>query len=863
MLCNLPVSIVTCPNPGHTPNALRHGDIYTWQHNITYECITGYYAMGSTTLTCTQNGNWSSPSPPKCIAYTCDTNFSTPADAETLTSRGDFVPDIVLRESDVILTSCHAGFESANTKAVCRRGQWEPAYMPNCRRTACNGSAPMGGANTVRSGAGNTFGSVHSFRCLPGFDWLWPWRAYNATCQHDMRWSSVVPDCSRVVCPSLAAIANGVWLNDTDAQVYEDSAPGACSPGYVRTAGNLTRTCMSDGTWSGTDPVCTRVKCPISPVPDNGRTLVNEGNSFGDMVSFSCDDGYEIASSQSSTLVCQANKTWSDEFPVCKRVTCAAPAIPAHTPPSTAATPTPLPTSTASFDYGHVYSYVCDVGHYLIGANNTTCSQTHNWTNPPPTCQAVECNISSLPTASNAYHDYSNRTVLHYNESIVWSCDQGYELQTTNTTAAAGGGGGGDTGGADGIQQCTHYTNQPGYFSGTTPRCVRVSCPLYPNVTHAISITNSTSFVYEDVISIHCLPGHETATGGFAMTVITCLANGTWSENITRCTPVQCAALPSVPHALHSVAAGAGGDGSGTSFGTTVSYRCESGYRTTAASDSSLTCQHNRTWDGSIPVCTGITCPAPALPQASVALLQPLSSVYNWSDSVEFSCIRGYQLRPGSNQSQCSDDGMFTHPHPGCDIVQCPQARLLNAILSSSVAVFGDIVTATCNLGYEIKPGVYSLKISCEANGSYNVWPLPSCSVVECGALPDLLHANSSSSDVSYGSLVTVTCDHGYVGENATLSATYECAHTPNTQQSEQYDWVTASSDLRNSSSGCKPVQCQVPTVPNFNQRSMSGSGSGSSSSSSAPTTPANLLYTEVLDGVCDLGYELTGGDRL
>ena len=64
------------------------------------------------------------------------------------------------------------------------------------------------------------------------------------------------------VCPLLIDPSNGVMacsLGDDGAPSYEDTCNFTCNTGY-ELAGSDTRTCQSDGSWSGNDVVCRRGK---------------------------------------------------------------------------------------------------------------------------------------------------------------------------------------------------------------------------------------------------------------------------------------------------------------------------------------------------------------------------------------------------------------------------------------------------------------------------------------------------------------------------------------------------------------------------------------------------------------------------
>ena len=66
-----------------------------------------------------------------------------------------------------------------------------------------------------------------------------------------------------VVCSPLTNPNNGMIncsLGDDEVPSYEDTCSFTCNTGYELT-GSDTRTCQSDGNWSGSDDVCRRGTC--------------------------------------------------------------------------------------------------------------------------------------------------------------------------------------------------------------------------------------------------------------------------------------------------------------------------------------------------------------------------------------------------------------------------------------------------------------------------------------------------------------------------------------------------------------------------------------------------------------------------
>lgn len=78
-------------------------------------------------------------------------------------------------------------------------------------------------------------------------------------------------------------------------------------------------TCMSDGRWSSHLPQCIEIVCPSPPVIANGFIVpedVREVYRFQDLITYNCLDGYVLRGN--SMLFCQENRLWSNRQPLCE-----------------------------------------------------------------------------------------------------------------------------------------------------------------------------------------------------------------------------------------------------------------------------------------------------------------------------------------------------------------------------------------------------------------------------------------------------------------------------------------------------------------------------------------------------------------
>ena len=83
---------------------------------------------------------------------------------------------------------------------------------------------------------------------------------YNYIINTSLLHFSVIGIILLVTCPSLSDPSNGMIncsLGDDGVPSYEDTCSFTCDTGYELT-GSDTRTCQSDGSWSGSVAMCSR-----------------------------------------------------------------------------------------------------------------------------------------------------------------------------------------------------------------------------------------------------------------------------------------------------------------------------------------------------------------------------------------------------------------------------------------------------------------------------------------------------------------------------------------------------------------------------------------------------------------------------
>lgn len=250
-----------------------------------------------------------------------------------------------------------------------------------------------------------------------------------------------------VVCSGLANPAHGT-VSATSASPL-GVVSYACGSGYVLVGngGRSFRTCLFDGTWSGSEPTCEVPSSPCTPNPcANGGTCVEASNSYSctcvagsgfsgptcaspvmcsgaaspgngmvsattttypNSVTFTCDTGY--MRNGASYAECLADGTFSAPTPTCDPVVCTGAAPPLHGT-----------VSSTSIPYPNLVSYACDAGYVRNGPGYATCLANGSWSASPPTCDPIVCTGAAAP----AYGTVSSTSVAFPGTVTYW-CNEG------------------------------------------------------------------------------------------------------------------------------------------------------------------------------------------------------------------------------------------------------------------------------------------------------------------------------------------------------------------------------------------------------------------------------------------------------
>uniref|UniRef100_A0A8D3E4V9 CUB and Sushi multiple domains 1 n=1 Tax=Scophthalmus maximus TaxID=52904 RepID=A0A8D3E4V9_SCOMX len=449
-----------CDSPDPIVNGHISGDGSSYRDTVVYQCMLGYRLIGTSVRICQQDHRWSGTTP-VCVPITCG-HPGNPINGRTNGSEFNL--------NDVVNFTCNRGYIlSGNARAQCRlNGQWS-SPLPVCKVVNC--SDPGHVENGVRQ-SGLRYPEVFSYgvsvaiHCKRGFYLL---GSALLTCQHDGRWDRPIPRCQAISCGDPGVPPNAV-ISGTHSWTYSSVLHYSCLPGGVL-VGNATRHCQEEGTWSGAPPYCTGVNpgiCGDPGVPPHGARLGGEEFKTKSLLRFSCEAGYSLTGSAERTCLhngtwsgtpvscgnpgtpaygrivfsdgitfgssvayacwegfktsglttrhCTTNGTWTGQPPDCTVISCGDPG--------------PVANGIylgSEFAFNHTVTYRCNPGHLMeqpgLGCSVLRCTKVGTWNQTKPSCKVIQC--GSPP---QVLHGKVEGTDQSWGSSVSYSCFHGHQL---------------------------------------------------------------------------------------------------------------------------------------------------------------------------------------------------------------------------------------------------------------------------------------------------------------------------------------------------------------------------------------------------------------------------------------------------
>ncbi|NWV66130.1 CR1L protein, partial [Malurus elegans] len=281
-------------------------------------------------------------------------------------------------------------------------------------------------------------------------------------------------------------------------------------------------------------------------------------------------------------------------------------------------------------------------------------------------------------------------------------------------------------------------------------------------------------------------------------------ADGRWSGPSDMCKPRLCT-FPGEPDNGRLVLPAS------FTFGSTVNFTCETGYRLIGHSELQCVLRNRAlTWDRDIPICDAISCaPPPDIENGQRTGMDKDGFVFG--DSVTYRCHsaeRGH--RPFSLVGEASIfctstdglNGVWSSPAPECKVVSCGQPRVDNGRLLSgyrSQYSYGDRVVFDCDFRHSLNGSEAS---TCQDN---NLWepPLPVCQRSSCDDPPDVrnaVKARLAGNLFPVGTVVTYECQQGHRFSSGDTAHNIRCL--------PEFVWSEPPAP-------CERIVCPDPDIPN------------------------------------------------
>ncbi|RUS91022.1 hypothetical protein EGW08_001239, partial [Elysia chlorotica] len=476
----------------------------------------------------------------------------------------------------------------------------------------------------------------------------------------------------------------------------------------------------------------------IPPGPSNGnQTFEGDGTSYGTIVRFSCDPGYDLIGN--TTMLCDSNGQWVGIMPSCKILTCYMPDVPHGT------------LSANTVEYLRDITLTCDDGYKTsINAINTMSCTASRTLEPQLSCLNIDecaelkpCNMScfDLPGSyrceCDAGYEVQGNECLDINEctqmnpcdqlcsnllgSFECSCTDGYTLFNS----------------VDGVEGYFLPPGEDGTRKGDkyllNRTCVPKQCnaPVIP--PNGALLNQSPRYYFNDTIEFKCKLGYRLETPGSGQLV--CGSDRTWQGPQVICQRIMCDVEPLSASSLINPGVLTPTNVTSIEFGSSVSINCtRPGLRPVPNFTRTRRCtliNGQYRLDGSVQdyECGVIDCGQPeSLTGASYTNV--IGTQYG--DTAIFGCEAQYTLTGASSINKnttitCQANGMWDFGSLTCSGKSCADPGQIQFGVQKVSDYRNHVVFECIRRGFELKPpGSLACELSSNGTASYNA-SLPAC----------------------------------------------------------------------------------------------------------------------------------------
>uniref|UniRef100_H2Y5C1 Sushi domain-containing protein n=1 Tax=Ciona savignyi TaxID=51511 RepID=H2Y5C1_CIOSA len=737
---------ITCNRPDEIAfgSLTTAGDNFEIGETVTYVCNDGYEIVGQDVLTCTVTGEWSHDEP------TCTRIIQCATPDEPL--NGGFSPNQPAYDiTDVVTFTCADGFIlNGQSQITCQdTGLWSDDE-PICDAITCNRPDEIAFGSLTTAGDNFEIGETVTYVCNDGYEIVGQdvlTCTSQITCEDTGLWSDDEPTCDAITCNRPDEIAFGSLTTAGDNFEIGETVTYTCNDGY-EIAGQDVLTCTVTGEWSHDEPTCTRIiQCATPDEPLNGGFSPNQlAYDITDVVTFTCADGF-ILNGQSQ-ITCEDTGLWSDDEPTCDPITCNRPDEIAFGS---------LTTAGDNFEIGETVTYVCNDGYEIVGQDVLTCTVTGEWSHDEPTCtRIIQCATPDEPLNGGFS---PNQPAYDITEVVTFTCADGFIL--------------------NGQSQIT--CQDTGLWSDDEPICDAITCNRPDEIAFGSLTTAGERFEIDETVTYICNDGYEIV----GQNVLTCTVTGEWSHDEPTCTRIIQCATPDEP-----LNGGFSPNQPAYDITEVVTFTCANGFILNGQSQ--ITCEDTGLWSDDEPTCDAITCNRPD--EIAFGSLTTAGESFEIGETVTYICNDGYEI-VGQNVLTCTVTGEWSHDEPTCTrIIQCATPdEPLNGGFSPNQPAYDitEVVTFTCADGFILNG---QSQITCEDTG---VWSddEPTCDPIQCAAPGNVDNGSfePGTGPYSVSDTVTYTCSGNYVLEG---QAVLTCQ---------------INGDWSHDEPTCNPIQCATP----------------------------------------------------
>lgn len=678
----------------------KYGDVSCSRENdfhsdCTFHCNEGYEMKGTRVRTCGEDHDWSGDDT-SCTGITCP-ELKTPrngkkkcTDSNNYASECSFV--------------CVVGYMFSGSKArVCGVDHTWSGQDASCSMVKCGGlETPQNGSKRCEDE--DNYDSTCRFSCDLGFDLLGSSRR---TCEADGRWSGKATSCSIARCGTARAPKNGFVECDKD-DMYESVCKYKCRIGFD-VIGTTVRVCQSDHHWTGTQPSCQLVRCRPLKAPQNGGVDCTDGDQFGSICDYSCNEGYRFSDPEQTSRLCTVDHVWSGNQAYCEEITCDE-----LEPP-----PNAFLQCTRGFSYGSECALIPKPGYTLDGVATLSCGKYGGWS---AVLDLGNIRVLACPDLEAPVNGSVDCTAgFEFQSTCIFTCEIGYELQGSSSRTC---------------QETQEWT-------GVNTHCEMIECPAIPAPKNG-AMNCSKQFQFQSVCKFECDEGYEL----LGSEATTCQLSRTWTNDRPLCALISCGPVRSPQNGRVDCS-------EGDLYNSVCTTTCSVGYELSGSK--SRTCLDSKSWSGNEPACNIVRCGVRDRPLHGSVLCTAEDA---YLSSCTFSCDIGYKL-VGNKQATCGQAGMWLGAVPSCELITCEE--LTNPENGHIQCTYGNEYTSLCRTicmtGYEL---VGSRSRRCLGDGTFSGTP-SKCRMITCSTGEQLENGQTSCSELSnYDSECTFTCAEGY-----------------------------------------------------------------------------------------------------